>query len=166
MVELAVADIDGLHVSDLELRSDDTSYTSLTLQRLAKTGLQPWQLFFITGADAFAEIATWRDYPRVLDRSHFVVVSREDLQAPELARLLPDLAPRMQQPNGPLVHHPDEPTRIWLIDRETRNVSSSNVRRRLASGRSIAALVHEAVAAYISRYELYTADGVDDALHD
>ena len=37
---------------------------------------RPEQLFFITGADAFADIASWHDYPAVLDRSHFVVVAR------------------------------------------------------------------------------------------
>ena len=35
-----------------------------------------WQFFFILGADAFAEIATWSRYPAVLDLAHFVVVSR------------------------------------------------------------------------------------------
>ena len=34
------------------------------------------QFFFITGADAFAEIATWRHYPEVLDLAHFVVIAR------------------------------------------------------------------------------------------
>ena len=34
------------------------------------------QFFFITGADAFAEVATWRRYPEVLDLAHFVVIAR------------------------------------------------------------------------------------------
>ena len=37
-------------------------------------GLEPSQIFFITGADAFADIETWSRYPEVLDLAHFVVV--------------------------------------------------------------------------------------------
>lgn len=166
MVELAVNGIEGLHASDIELRSDDTSYTSLTLQRLGATGLQPWQLFFITGADAFAEIATWRDYPEVLDHSHFVVVSRRGLRASDLVRRLPDLATRMRHPNGPPRSLTEEPTRIWLIDHDTHDISSSDIRNRLASNQSISGLVHVAVDAYISGKKLYVAGNTDGALHD
>ena len=34
------------------------------------------ELFFVIGADAFADIASWRDYPKILDAAHFAVVSR------------------------------------------------------------------------------------------
>ena len=63
-------------VSDLELRREGPSYTALTLEALHREGFMASQLFFIIGADAFAEIETWYDSPRVLSLSHFVVVSR------------------------------------------------------------------------------------------
>ena len=68
MVALAVQEADHLVASDLELGVDGPSYTSGTLERLAAAGWAPWQLFFITGADAFAEIDTWMNYPALLDQ--------------------------------------------------------------------------------------------------
>ena len=76
MAALAAQGCDDLRVSDIELRYEGPSFTSVTLERLAALGHRPEQLFFITGADAFADIAAWHDYPAVLDRSHFVVVAR------------------------------------------------------------------------------------------
>ena len=74
MLALATAGQEALPVCDVELRSADPSYTSLTLQQLALAGYDPAQLFFITGADAFADIATLYDFPAVLDHGHFAVV--------------------------------------------------------------------------------------------
>ena len=75
MAALAAAERD-MAVSDLELRRDGPSYTALTLEALHREGYAPSQLFFITGSDAFAEIGTWYDYPRILQLANFVVISR------------------------------------------------------------------------------------------
>jgi len=108
-------------------------------------------LFFIIGADAFGDIATWMQYPGVLDRCHFAVVSRPGSPAPALRVALPSLAARMiETPCG----IPAEPS-IFLIDAPTAPVSSTEVRRRLAGGASIAGLVPDVVAAHIARHGLY-----------
>ena len=65
MAALAAAER-GMLVSDLEVRREGPSYTALTLEALHQEGFAPAQLFFITGSDAFADIATWHDYPRIL----------------------------------------------------------------------------------------------------
>ena len=96
MAAIAVNGIDGLEASDLELTSPGPSYTADTLQRLHEAGLRRDQIFFITGADAFAEIETWSRYPAVLDLSHFVVVSRPGHDAASLRDTLPAIAPRMR----------------------------------------------------------------------
>ena len=95
MVRLAIEGCAHLVASDLELRAPGPSYTSATLRELGRQGWRPTQLFFITGADAFAEIATWRDYPAVLDLAHFAVVSRPGLPVASLPDRLPALAARM-----------------------------------------------------------------------
>ncbi len=79
MTALAVNGVDGLTASDVELRTPGPSYTADTLSRFReRSGLSAAQIFFITGADAFAEIETWYRYPEVLDLAHFVVVSRRE----------------------------------------------------------------------------------------
>ena len=167
MVALAASASDHLIVCDLELTSSDPSYTSVTLQRLAGAGAEPSQLFFIAGADAFAEIASWHDYPAVLNRSHFVAVSRPGCPAPVLRQRLPNLAPRMH------LLSPDDNafigkdcTAIWLVDAKTRETSSSELRRRLHGGQSIEGLVPNAVAAYIARHVLYSPGAAAHDLHE
>ena len=63
-------------ISYRELHAEGPSYTSRTLASFAAEGWNASQIFFITGADAFADIATWHEFPAILDRAHFVVVSR------------------------------------------------------------------------------------------
>ena len=94
MVAVAIAGFPGFEVSDLELEAEGPSYTAWTLAHLQRDGFHPSQLFFITGADAFAEIATWHDYPALLDASHFVVVSRPGHAREGLWHRLPDLRSR------------------------------------------------------------------------
>ena len=85
MTALAAQDAPYLVADDAELRVDGPSYTAHTLARLATTGYAPSQIVFITGVDAFAEIATWYAYPRVLDAAHFAVVTRPGHRLVDLA---------------------------------------------------------------------------------
>src|SRR5262245_10844820 len=95
MTALAVTGHEPLVASDMEIGEREKSYTYDTLARLQATGLAALQIFFITGADAFAEIETWYRFPEVLDMARFVVVSRPGYPAAQLASRLPALAHRM-----------------------------------------------------------------------
>ncbi len=153
MAALAVQPMDNLEVSDLELLAPGTSYTSDTLARLHAVGLEPSQIFFITGADAFAEIETWHRYPEVLDMAHFVVVSRPGHDASALSSALPALAGRMRA--APTAPSPSTPS-IFLVDAPTPEVSSTEIRRRLRAGEPISGLVPDAVETYIRKHRLYS----------
>ena len=153
MAALAAQDRSGLVVSDFEMDVDGPSYTSGTLDRLEARGLKTTALFLITGADAFRDITTWKDYPALLDRAHFVVVSRPGCPAPGLRRLLPDLSRRMCETPCEIPARPG----IFLVDAPTAPVSSTDVRDRLNRGESIDGLVPLAVKSYIEKQSLYTA---------
>lgn len=156
MAALALTADDALRISDVELRSPKPSYTSATLCQMTLAGYDPNQLYFITGSDAFAEIRNWHDYPMLLDRSHFVVVSRPGGSAGELQRLLPDLASRMRLAgDGSASLDERERTAIWLIDAQTRDVSSSVIRHRIEHGGPTDDLLPPVVSAYIDRHALY-----------
>jgi nicotinate-nucleotide adenylyltransferase len=155
MAALAIQNQEGLAVSDLDMGTDGPSYTSATLDRLAARGIDTTTLFLVTGADAFREIATWKDYPDILERCHFVVVSRPGTPAPGMRDALPDLVDRMVDGEDEI---PSSPS-IVLVDAPTAPVSSTDVRRRLAWGKPIAGLVPDAVAAYVERHHLYQPDG-------
>jgi len=158
MVRLAIAGEPGLMASDLELQSESPSYTTATLDRLQASGEDLRSVFFITGADAFRDIASWKDYPAILDRCHFVAVSRPGCPASRLRDALPALASRMIDASDPL---PPGPA-IVLVDAPTAPVSSTDIRQRLAAGQSIAGLVPPAVAAYIEKHGLYRPSRVKE----
>jgi nicotinate-nucleotide adenylyltransferase len=155
MVALAVASEAGLLASDLEMEAEGPSYTAHTLDRLASRGHDLAGVSFVIGADAFRDIRTWRDYPQVLDRCDFVVVSRPGVSARGLPEALPELVPRM-------VHLPCErPPRpgILLVDAPTSPVSSTDVRGALARGAPLEDLVPPAVRHHIVRHGLYRNAG-------
>ena len=155
MVALAVADRNGWRASDVELQHAGPSYTSSTLREFHERGYTPSELFFVVGADAFAEIGTWRHYPAILDAARFAVVSRPGYPVNDLPRLLPQLAARMVDPASAGL--PGTDRSIILIDAPTANVSSSAIRGRLAAGDSIAGLVPPMVQQHIEQHGLYSA---------
>jgi nicotinate-nucleotide adenylyltransferase len=157
MAALAIHGLDALELSDLEIGATGPSYTYDTLQRVRASGAATSQLFFITGADAFAEIETWSRYPQVLSLAHFVVVSRPGHPVERLPALLPALAPRMTPAAGAIVDS-GQPA-ILLLDAATPEVSSTDIRRRLEAGAPITGLVPDAVAAYIEHHGLYARAG-------
>jgi nicotinate-nucleotide adenylyltransferase len=168
MTALAVNGLDGLAASDVELRTPGPSYTADTLSRFReRSGLSPLQIFFITGADAFAEIETWYRYPEVLDLAQFVVVSRPGFLVEPLRDRLPGLAARMTSERVEAGNQPPAARRgftegdaafpcIFLVDAPTPDVSSTGIRRRLASGEPITGLVPAAVERHIVQHGLYT----------
>jgi nicotinate-nucleotide adenylyltransferase len=161
MAALAASGLPGVSVSDDELRTDGPSYTAQTLARLSKGGLSPTGIFFITGADAFAEIETWYRYPAVLELAHFVVVSRPGMPASTVPDRLPALRERFCEAPAPGTSMPARPS-VFLVDRPTSDVSSTTVRQRLRSGLSITGLVPPAVEAHIIRHHLYMASVTAD----
>ena len=155
MVALSVAGRPGWRASDLELWAGGPSYTSATLEELHGRGYASSELFFVIGADAFTEIGAWKDYPGILDRAHFAVVSRPGCASSQLPARLPDLARRMVRPPIDQLSRPDPS--IILVDAPTADVSSTVVRERCALRQSIAGMVEPAVEQHIEQHGLYTS---------
>jgi nicotinate-nucleotide adenylyltransferase len=156
MAALAVTAEPGLAVSDDELMIDGPSYTVETLERLHAKGLAASQIFFITGADAFADIATWKRYPEVLNLAHFVVVSRPGHALDALGERLPALGDRMRRA-GAAANGASDPF-IHLLEAPTPDVSSTIVRDRLRRGEPITGLVPPLVEAHILKHGLYQVE--------
>jgi len=154
MVSLAVAGRPGWQASDIELRDDGRSFTSSTLQKLHALGYAPAELFFIIGADAFADIMSWVDYPAILDYASFAVVARPGHRVADVPERLPALAGRMIRP--PLDGSRRD-TSIVLLDAPTSDVSSTAIRERRAGGESIAGLVPDSVRQHIEQHGLYSS---------
>jgi nicotinate-nucleotide adenylyltransferase len=157
MAALAVAADPFLRVDDIEAQDDERSYTAVTLRRMHGAGLQASQIFFIAGADAFAEIATWRDYPHVLDQAHFVITSRGGRSASSLKTELPELSSRMRvlAPDGRSDDRDLAHPAILLIDAAVPSISSTAIRKRVADGLPVDGQVAPLVAEHIAKHDLY-----------
>jgi nicotinate-nucleotide adenylyltransferase len=160
MTAIAVLGAEEFVVSDRELERAGPSYSADTLRGFRAEGWRPSQLFFITGVDAFADVETWHDYPALLADSHFVVVTRPGFAPQELESRLPALRGRFVDAHETAtrtarIAGPDPA--IFLIDAETTDVSSTEVRRRIAAGHSVAGLVPSSVEQHIKQHHLYTS---------
>jgi len=162
LIALAIQDWPGYRASDMELTREGASYTVDTLRALHGCRWRAPQLFFILGADAFADIAAWREFPAVLDLAHFAVIARPGATPDEALARTPDLRSRARLPASRAWNH-EEGTAIYLVEARTRDVSSTTIRERLAERKAIDDLVPAAVARHIASHHLYGA--VDD-LHD
>jgi nicotinate-nucleotide adenylyltransferase len=156
MVALTVSGRSGWLASDLELRTAAVpSYSIATLERFHERGCAPTDLFFVIGADAFAEVNTWKNSSAVLDAAHFAVVSRPGHSVEDLPQRLPQLASRMTRP--PIVEAATTKPFIFLIDAPTADVSSTAIRRLRAEGRPITGLVDLGVEQHIEQHGLYAS---------
>ena len=136
MLELAIDSAPGLGVSTIEIDRGGISYTAETLRQLS-TERPKDSLHLILGADALADLPNWREPDEIRRLARLVVVDR---------------------PGTPAVSRParDGVAREAIaISMEPLNVSSSDIRSRIARGELIAGLVPPAVAAYIDRKKLY-----------
>jgi nicotinate-nucleotide adenylyltransferase len=160
MAQLAAADRPGWTASRIEIDREGPSYTYDTLVELTQgpalskrsssesdevRASKGTQNFFITGADAFAEIATWSRYPAVLDLANFVVVSRPGITLDSLRERVPSA----------FTTRPATKTRVILVEAHTPDVSSTEIRRRIRAGASLSGLVPDSVADYIRTHDLY-----------
>ena len=146
MAALAANEKPGWSASRIEIDRQGPSFTYDTLVQLAQKVSVTSQFFFILGADAFADIASWSRYPAVLDLAHFVVVSRPGITLDSLCERVPSAFSR----------RPSAKTRVILVEAATPDISSTDIRRRVRAGQSIAGLVPDAVAAYIRQHRLYS----------
>ena len=162
MVAIAAETDATLVACELGLESTEPSYTGALLEEFTRAGHAASQMVFIIGADAFADIATWRYYPAILDRCHFAVVSRPGLGVASLPSRLPALAGRFAAPT------PDWPANphVFLIDSPTPDVSSTEIRARARAGASLEGVVPPSVARYVRRHGLYADARPAGALHE
>ena len=144
MAKAAAKGRKGFYASDMEIRREGTTYTVDTLSRLA-VDHPDTEWVYIVGADTVNVLDTWREFPRVARLCRFAAVGRPGCDA-GLVQLRADA---MRECYG---------AQIDLLTLDGPDISSTQVRRCVAEGQSIDALVPAAVAKYIREHGLYLCD--------
>lgn len=138
MTVIATASNPRFHVSRVDIDRGGDTYTVDTLKDM-RNQYPDADLFFITGADALAQIVTWRDWESMFGLAHFVGVTRPGYELDD------DIIPEV---------HKD---RISLVDIPAMAISSTDCRRRAAEGRPVWYLVPDGVVQYIAKRGMYQA---------
>lgn len=144
MVNLAVEGNPGLACVDLEIRRAGTTYTVDTLREL-HAGDPARTIVFLIGADSVPELPSWREYEQVLELAEIVTLRRPGFEDDDIferiaSKIRPDLIAELRERR---------------LDTPEIDISSTEIRRRVAQGKSIRYLVPEPVREYIDREGLY-----------
>ena len=121
-------------VSRVDIDRPGVTYTIDTLRDI-RAQHPDAELFFITGADAVAEIMQWKDADKMWDLAHFVAVTRPGYSSPEGVKL----------PEG----------KVDTLEIPALAISSTDVRRRAEHGEPVWYLVPDGVVQYIGKHGLY-----------
>ncbi len=141
MCELAFSDVEGVIVSDIEMRREGKSYTVDTLEALAG---EDRRLFLLLGTDMMLTLGSWRAPERIFELCYPVYVRRESDKA--LDEEIVQKIALYNQKYGKVVRR---------IVTDPIEVSSTEIRNAIRAGEGIEQLVPARVAAYIKENGLY-----------
>ncbi|KAD3720528.1 nicotinate-nucleotide adenylyltransferase [Arthrobacter yangruifuii] len=133
MTVIATASNPRFTVSRVDIDRPGPTYTIDTLRDL-KAARPDAELFFITGADAMAQILSWKDIQELWSLAHFVGVTRPGHVLENVGR--------------------DD---VSLMEVPAMAISSTDCRRRVAGGKPVWYLVPDGVVQYIAKHRLYAA---------
>ena len=144
MVRLAVAGNEAFEVSDIELRREGASYTIDTIQELQRRFGAGAELHFIIGSDTVRELPTWHRVGELLRLCEFVIGARPGHEARVREHL-----------SGILSDEELSALEARTVTIRLIQISATDIRERVRSGRSIRYLVPSAVEEYIAKRGLY-----------
>jgi nicotinate-nucleotide adenylyltransferase len=136
MTVVATASNPRFSVSRVDIDRGGPTYTADTLADL-HAAMPDAELFFITGADALAQILSWRRVEELFALAHFVGVTRPGYELGD-----------DHLPQGS----------VSLVEVPAMSISSTDCRQRVGDGRPVWYLVPDGVVQYISKRRLYQAD--------
>lgn len=151
MVKLAISDEPVFEFSDYDLTRVGPSYTIDTVEHFLRQFGPAAELYWIVGADSLAELTSWHRAGELIEACRIATAARAgwDRSAwePLRAKLNEDQVAKLR---GGFLETP-------VID-----ISSTEVRERVCSGRSIRFLVPDRTLDYIERYGLYRGPSADE----
>lgn len=142
MCELAAAEVDGVRASALEVDRRGPSYTVDTLEEIHDADPDA-SLTLIVGADIALTLASWRQPKRLLELADLAVAQRSGADRKQVLDALSPLSP--------------PPERVRFLKMRPIEVSSSQVRERIAAGQPLDGLMPAPVVDYVVQQRLYGA---------
>jgi nicotinate-nucleotide adenylyltransferase len=164
MIQLVLSECKGLYVSEVELHRSGPSYSIDTVKHFLSQSCLQDQFFMLIGLDAFLELDSWKDYLQILRRIPLIILPRpitDDDMLIDGPRQTEDfihtkLSRRYYfDSSHPAYLHSSLKPIYTAMKLSPLDISSSKVRKQVASGKSIDSLVPKKVAEYIRSKGLY-----------
>ena len=140
MVEMVSRPMDGVETSAFEFTMPRPSYTIDTLNAL-QAKFPDDEFYLVTGGDNWQIFNKWRNSEEILAKYHLLIYPRLGYEV-----IIPD----------------DLKDRVTLVEAPIIELSSTEVRERLANGLSVRYYVPDEVLGYIERHHLYTNRNIED----
>ena len=157
MLALATQDDERLQISTVELDEPNRPYAVDTVSRLQDQLGSSHRLFFLIGADSWAEIETWREWQKLLRICDLIVVTRPGYQL--TARVAVEVVDVRTKSRAQIaaVLDDDKTPRVFFADGASVDVSATAIRARARSNdrEALQQALPRTVANYIAKYELY-----------
>ena len=163
MLCLATERENKFKVSTVELDAPEKPFTFETQEKL-KNELFDAEIFFVIGADSWAEIDTWREWEKVLTQTNIVVVARPDYEIGfshvdnKIFERIVDWRKKenYSQANTDKYELSAKAQKIYITDAVNLDVSATEIRRKIrAREGNWRELVPQEVAKYIEKYDIY-----------
>ncbi len=155
MLDSAVKSHPKLSVSTIEKLLPIPSFTLDTLQYLKLHSPADVQFYFISGADTFLDILSWKNYERILQECHFAVFSRAGKSSKKLIKFIEKLG--FQQQTKKCWKHPISGKAIYHSNVILPDISSSGIKEMLAAEKSVNDLIPQVVLRHITENTLYSS---------
>lgn len=142
MIKLAIKSNPYFEVNDMEFKRQGVSYTVDTLRDLRRIYSKQWELWMIIGGDTLLELDTWKDAGEIIKMCNFAIYMRPNFSADRCKAKAESI-------------HRQWDTKIEFIQAPMIEISSTDIRSRVAQGKSIRYMVPYSVEEYIMNKELY-----------
>jgi nicotinate-nucleotide adenylyltransferase len=159
-VRRAIAGNKRFEVDALELQRRGPSFSVDTLREIGAR-VAPARPVFVVGADALAELGSWREPDTLLRLAHLAVMARPGAPGPLEAIFPPALAAELSfEPGGRAARHRRGDTWVRWVPIAPLDVSATDVRARLRAGRSVRYLVPDSIHEALVESRVYAEGGV------
>jgi nicotinate-nucleotide adenylyltransferase len=141
MIRLALEGRPYFKLSTIEIEYKGPSYSVDTIVKLRAQSEEAFDCYFIVGWDNLAKIPLWKDPAKLIEMCFLAAVPRPGYDRPDMKKLEAAL--------------PGISKKVILMDKPRIDISATDIRNRVAQGRSISSLVPPAVENYIKESGLY-----------
>ncbi len=139
MICLATAKNPAFLISDFDLKNEKPNYSYITIEHF-KSEYPDDEIFFIAGADSYRDFPKWKNYPEILTLCTYIVAGRNGADVGDCF-----LKYKKEKPQH----------KALFLDNFLMDVSSTELREKLSTGKNCEDFLHESVYQYIKNNGLY-----------